>query len=61
MSGWRLARAVTYVIPDGVVLAPDSYLVIAKDADYLKGLHPDIPIAGDFSGTALQLRRSDRP
>jgi len=38
------------VIPEGTVLVPDAYLVVAEDADYLRGLHPGIPIVGDFSG-----------
>ncbi len=50
LSGWRLAKAVNYVVPDGTVLAPDAYLVIAKDAGYLGGLHPDVPIVGNSSG-----------
>ena len=50
LSGWRLAKAVSYTIPNGIVLEPDGYLVIAKDADYLKELHPDVPILGNFSG-----------
>lgn len=50
LSRWRLAKAVTYVIPDGTVLEPDSCLVIAKDVDYLRQIHPDIPMVGNFSG-----------
>ncbi|MEN6426031.1 MAG: lamin tail domain-containing protein [Phycisphaerales bacterium] len=50
LSGWRLARAVSYVIPDRVALAPDAYLVVAKDADYLNRMYPGVPIVGDFSG-----------
>ncbi len=50
LSGWCLAKAVGYVIPDGTVLEPDGYLVIAKDANGLAEAYPDIVIVGDFSG-----------
>ena len=38
------------MIPDGTALTPDACLVVAKDADYLRELHPGIPMVGDFSG-----------
>ena len=50
LSGWRLAKAVGYVIPDGTVLMADAYLVVARDANDLAELHPDVTIVGDFSG-----------
>lgn len=50
LSGWRLDKAVRYEIPDGTILAPDAYLVVAKDMDYLKGVYPNVAIVGDFSG-----------
>ena len=50
LSGWHVAKAVSFTIPDGTLLVPGAYLVVAKDADYLSGLYPDVPILGDFSG-----------
>ena len=50
LSGWRLDKAIGYEIPEGTVLAPDTYLVVAKDVEYLQGLYPDVPMVGDFSG-----------
>jgi len=45
-----LDKAIRYEIPDGTVLAPDTYLVVAKDVEYLQGLYPNTPMVGDFSG-----------
>lgn len=50
LSGWSLNKAVSYTFPEGTLLASDGYLVIAKDADYLKGLYPDALIVGNFAG-----------
>jgi len=50
LSGWRLTKAVNYTIPEGTTLAPDGYLVIAKDAAYLSEFHPGVSILGDFTG-----------
>lgn len=50
LSGWRLEKGVSYVIPDGTTIEPDGYLVIAKDPNYIRGQYPDIPIVGGFSG-----------
>ena len=44
LSGWRLDDGVNYTVPEGTVLAPDSYLVIARDPQLIQdvyGLGPD--------------------
>jgi hypothetical protein len=50
LGGWQLVDALAYEIPAGTVLAPDSYLVVAGDAEALQAEHPDITVVGDFSG-----------
>lgn len=50
LSGWRLSEGVSYTIPEGTVLAPNGYLVIARDIEYLKGLYPDVSMVGNFGG-----------
>ncbi len=50
VSGWGLAKGIRYVIPEGTVLEGGGYLVVAKDAAYLRGLYPEVAIVGDFSG-----------
>jgi len=58
LGGWQLVDAVAYQIPSGTVLAPDSYLVVAGDAEALQADHPDVAVVGDFSGRLDN--RSDR-
>jgi hypothetical protein len=50
LSGWSLTQGISFIIPDGTVLEPDGYLVIAQDANYLSEVYPDVAIVGDFSG-----------
>jgi hypothetical protein len=50
LSGWSLAKAVSYTIPEGTMLAPGGYLVVARDAGHLAGLYPDALLVGNFTG-----------
>ncbi len=50
LGGWQIVDAVTYLFPTGTVLAPDAYLVVARDAEALQADHPDITVVGDFTG-----------
>lgn len=50
LTGWRLAEAVDYNFPRGTIMPPDSYLVVAKDAEALRLKFPGISILGDYSG-----------
>ena len=50
LGGWQLVDAVAYEFPAGTVLAPDSYLVVAGDAEAVGAEHPDVAVVGDFSG-----------
>ena len=49
LSGWSLSDAVRFEFPQGTLLGPDQYLVVARSADQLAALHPDIVIVGEFS------------
>ena len=50
LEGWRLADSIDFVFPKGAVLAPDGYVVVARDAAELRSRHSDISILGDFKG-----------
>lgn len=50
LSGWRLTKGVDFEFPDGTVLGPDAYVVVAKDAATLQSIHPDVRILGDLGG-----------
>lgn len=53
LSGWSLSDAVRFEFPQGTLLGPDQYLVVARSADQLAALHPDIVIVGEFSRVCL--------
>ncbi len=54
LSGWRLARGVSFTIPTNTVLGAGQYLVVAKDAARLQTRYPGLTAArviGNFEGT----------
>jgi hypothetical protein len=42
LSGWRFGEGIDFVIPPGVTMAPDSYLVIANDPAALLSSRPEL-------------------
>ncbi|HZR17245.1 MAG TPA: lamin tail domain-containing protein, partial [Verrucomicrobiae bacterium] len=53
LGGWELSDAVSFTFPTNTLLAPDSYLVIGRNAARLRTNYSDLTIAncvGDFSG-----------
>jgi hypothetical protein len=50
LSGWQLVDAVEFVIPDGTVLDPGAFLVVANRARALRAEEPGITVLGDFEG-----------
>lgn len=51
LGGWKLEVAVEYVFPAGTQIGPDSYLVVASDAEWFQSVYGDqIPLLGDFDG-----------
>lgn len=51
LGGWELRDAVRFQFEPGTVMAPDEYLVVARDSAALAQKYPDITIIGDFDGT----------
>jgi hypothetical protein len=53
LSGWRVSDAVSFTFPNGAQLAPDGYLVIAKNATRLLTRYTNLVstnVLGNFSG-----------
>jgi hypothetical protein len=51
LTGWSLESGIRFDFPDGTMLAPGNYLVVARDAAALAEKYPDITILGDFGGS----------
>ena len=54
LTGWRFNAGIDFTFPSNVVMAPDSYLVIAKDAQHLMGNYANLNSAntlGNFDGS----------
>ncbi|MDA0990251.1 MAG: lamin tail domain-containing protein [Verrucomicrobia bacterium] len=54
LSAWRLVDGVDFIIPNGTLLAPGGYLVIAENAARLIARYPQLNAAntlGNFSGS----------
>jgi hypothetical protein len=49
LTGWRLDEGIDYRFAPGKTLAPGAYLVIAKDVEYLRSLHPALDVVGPFT------------
>jgi hypothetical protein len=58
LTGWELDGGVTFLFTPGKMLAPGAYLLVADDANYLRGLYPMLDIEGNFGGRLSG--RSDR-
>ena len=50
LSGWQLSHAVSFEFPNGTVIDPGEYLVVANDRDKLQGRYSDVRVMGDFNG-----------
>jgi hypothetical protein len=50
LSGWQLVDALAFDFPEGTVLAPGDFVVVASEAAALAATHPQIEILGDFAG-----------
>lgn len=53
MTEWRFVDGISFAFPEGVILGPDEYLVIAKDRDRLIDRYPQLHSGntlGDFGG-----------
>ncbi len=53
LSGWRFTAGVDFTFPANTVLAPDGYVVVAKNRSRMLAKYPNLNLAntyGDFSG-----------
>lgn len=50
LGSWRLDDAARFTFPTNTILAPDSYLVIARNAPNLRTNFPNARILGNFTG-----------
>lgn len=50
LSGWEFQDAIRFVFPQGTVLGPGEYIVVAHDGAALAMTHPTIPVVGQYEG-----------
>ena len=51
MAGWSISRGVTYEFPEGTLLAPNQYLVVAADVVQFRSIHQDTEtVIGNWTG-----------
>ena len=53
LGGWQFNAGVTFTFPTNTLLAPDGYLVVARNAARLRSFYPNLGpnnLVGDFSG-----------
>jgi regulation of enolase protein 1 (concanavalin A-like superfamily) len=53
LGGWQLSDAVSFTFPSNTVLAPDAYLVVARNAAHLRTNYPNLTPAnclGNYTG-----------
>jgi hypothetical protein len=49
LTGWRLDEGIDYRFPSNQVMAPGGFLVVAKDVEFVRALHPSINVLGPFT------------
>lgn len=50
LTGWQLAEGIGFTFPTGTTVEAGGYLVVARDAAFLRNQRPGIRILGDFTG-----------
>lgn len=53
VGGWRFTEGIDFTFPPGAVIPPGGYLVVAKDAAWLRANYPNLHagnVVGDFGG-----------
>jgi len=53
LGGWQLSGGISFTFPSNIVLVPDSYLVVARNAARLRTNYPNLNLAnclGDYTG-----------
>ncbi len=51
LSGWYFSSGITYTVPNGFVLAADSYVAVAADPFKLNQAYGAVGLLGPFTGT----------
>ena len=51
LTGWKLDHDIGYDFPPGTTIPAGGYLVVAKDAGYVRTNYPGIDVLGPFSGS----------
>jgi len=65
LTGVAVSRGVSFVFPEGTLLPPDGFIVIASDLSAFRSRYPGVPLAGTYSGRldddgeTLDVRRPD--
>jgi len=53
LGGWQLSGGISFTFPSNIVLVPDSYLVVARNAGHLRTNYPNLDLVnclGDYAG-----------
>ena len=50
LSGWRLDGGIGFDFPENTMMAPGTFLVVARDGEALRIKYPEISVLGDYSG-----------
>lgn len=50
LSGWAFTDGIDYTFEDGTVMPPGSYLVVAKDPDFLLALYENLTLGSNLVG-----------
>ena len=50
LAGWTFSDGIDFTFPVGTTIAPDAYLVVARDAAALASNYPAIAVVGNYSG-----------
>jgi len=50
LSGWSLTDGIDYTFPKGIMMTPGSYLVVAKDPNFLAAVYENLTIGSNLVG-----------
>lgn len=50
LSGWKFDDGIRFSFPAGTLLSPGGFLVVARNATWLRERHGGLPVVGDFQG-----------
>jgi hypothetical protein len=50
LAGWAFTDGIDYTFPEGTTIAPDSYLVVAKDPDFLAAVYDNLHVGTNVVG-----------